>query len=184
MDFPDAGVAAMGVIPLQGREYVNDLKAPESRKDLETIQKAVDERAAQGAGGDGVHRDQGGLRHGRDCFRGRPDSNGGARGDGGEKKSDGHPGRRHAAEGGNARAGGGQGCGDGPDFGEGDLSVRGNGPGGDDAAGRLGVLAGALGGIRQGAGIGGEAGTVGADRELDVSVGLHAHRRGFGRAVV
>jgi serine protease Do len=29
------------VSPLQGREYVNDLKAPESRKDLETLQKAV-----------------------------------------------------------------------------------------------------------------------------------------------
>jgi serine protease Do len=29
------------VSPLNGREYINDLKAPESRKDLETLQKAV-----------------------------------------------------------------------------------------------------------------------------------------------
>lgn len=37
--FPMLG---LGLLPLQGREYVNDLKAPESRKDLETIQKAVE----------------------------------------------------------------------------------------------------------------------------------------------
>jgi serine protease Do len=33
---------ALGLLPLHGREYVNDLKAPENRKDLETIQKAVE----------------------------------------------------------------------------------------------------------------------------------------------
>jgi serine protease Do len=33
---------ALAILPLQGREYVNDLKAPETRKDLEAIQKAVE----------------------------------------------------------------------------------------------------------------------------------------------
>jgi serine protease Do len=43
MNFPRIlPMLALGFLPLQGREYVNDLKAPESRKDLETIQKAVE----------------------------------------------------------------------------------------------------------------------------------------------
>ncbi|MGL5018920.1 MAG: S1C family serine protease [Luteolibacter sp.] len=33
---------ALGFLPLEGRETVNDLKAPESRKDLEAIQSAVE----------------------------------------------------------------------------------------------------------------------------------------------
>jgi serine protease Do len=33
---------ALSFLPLAGREYVNDLKAPESRKDLEAIQSAVE----------------------------------------------------------------------------------------------------------------------------------------------
>ena len=41
--FPVLALMPWSVISLQGREYVNDLKAPESRKDLETIQKAVGE---------------------------------------------------------------------------------------------------------------------------------------------
>lgn len=32
---------ALGLLPLQGREYVNDLKVPETRRDLEALQKAV-----------------------------------------------------------------------------------------------------------------------------------------------
>lgn len=38
---------ALGFSLLHGREYVNDLKAPESRKDLETIQKAVEKGLPQ-----------------------------------------------------------------------------------------------------------------------------------------
>jgi serine protease Do len=41
-------VTALAVLTLEGREPVNDLKAPESRKDLEAIQKAV-EKALPGA---------------------------------------------------------------------------------------------------------------------------------------
>jgi serine protease Do len=33
---------ALSFLPLEGREYVNDLKAPEGRKDLEAIQSAVE----------------------------------------------------------------------------------------------------------------------------------------------
>ncbi|MGL4398426.1 MAG: S1C family serine protease [Luteolibacter sp.] len=35
-------ILALSFLPLAGREYVNDLKAPESRKDLEAIQSAVE----------------------------------------------------------------------------------------------------------------------------------------------
>ena len=39
--FPMLALLPWCVLPLEGREYVNDLKAPETRKDLETLQKAV-----------------------------------------------------------------------------------------------------------------------------------------------